>query len=48
MLSPQGNPTMNNLTHILVTLQKILDFDVEIKLSSHNKPPKRTIIRRMD
>jgi len=45
MLSPHGNPTMDNLTHILVTLQKKLDFDVEVKLSSHNKSPKRTASR---
>lgn len=47
MLSPHGNPTMDNLTHILVALQKTLDFDVEVKLS-HNKPPKRTASRRLD
>jgi len=46
MLSPGGNPTMDNLTSILVTLQKKLDVDVEVKLSSHNKPPKRTAGRR--
>ena len=45
MLSPHGNPTMDNLTHILVALQKKLDFGVEVKLSSHNKPPKRTASR---
>jgi DNA-binding phage protein len=37
MLSPKGNPTMDNLTDIFVALQKDLDFDVEVKLSSHNK-----------
>jgi hypothetical protein len=47
MLSPHGNPTMDNLTQILVALQKKLDFDVEVKLSSHNKPPKRTASRRL-
>ena len=47
MLSAHGNPTMDNLTHILVTLQKKLEFDVEVKLSSHDKPPKRTAYRRM-
>ena len=47
MLSPHGNPTMDNLTHILVALQKKLDFDVEVKLSSHNKAPKRTVSRRL-
>ena len=47
MLSPHGNPTMDNLTHILVALQKKLDFEIEVKLSSHNKPPKRTASRRL-
>ena len=37
MLSAKGNPTMDNLTDIFVALQNDLDFDVEIKLSSHNK-----------
>ena len=37
MLSAKGNPTMDNLTNIFVALQNDLDFDVEIKLSSHNK-----------
>ena len=37
MLSVKGNPTMDNLTNIFVALQNDLDFDVEIKLSSHNK-----------
>jgi DNA-binding phage protein len=46
MLSPQGNPTMDNLTQILVALRKELDFDVEVKLSSH-KPPKRTANHRL-
>src|SRR3989304_4693604 len=45
MLSPHGNPTMDNLTHILVTLQKKLDFDFEVKLSSHNKTSKRSARR---
>jgi len=47
MLSPHGNPTMDNLTHILVALQKKLDFDVEVKLSSQNKTPRRTASRRL-
>ncbi len=37
MLSAKGNPTMDNLTNIFVALQNDLDFDVKIKLSSHNK-----------
>ena len=37
MLSAKGNPTMDNLTNIFVALQNDLDFDVEIKLSSHKK-----------
>ncbi len=47
MLSPKGNPTMDNLTSILVALQRKLDFDVEVKLSSHNKSPKRPENRRL-
>jgi Predicted transcriptional regulator len=47
MLSPGGNPTMDNLTSILVILQRKLDVDVQIKLSSHNKSPKRTVNRRL-
>ena len=35
MLSAKGNPTMDNLTNILVALQRKLEFDIEIKLSSH-------------
>ena len=41
MLSPQGNPTMDNLTSILVALQKGLDRNLKVILSSHNKTPKR-------
>ena len=37
MLSADGNPTMDNLTDIFVALQNDLDFDVEVKLLSHNK-----------
>ena len=37
MLSADGNPTMDNLTDIFVALQNDLDFDVEVKLSPHNK-----------
>lgn len=37
MLSPKGNPTMDNLTSILVALQRKLDFDIEVRLSSHSK-----------
>lgn len=47
MLSLHGNPTMDNLTQILVALQRKLEFSVEVKLSSHNKPPKRTPSRRL-
>lgn len=46
MLSPHGNPTMDNLTHIIVKLQKHLDFDVEVKLSAHPKLTKRATGRR--
>jgi len=45
MLSPQGNPTMDNLTSILVALQKGLDTNLKVILSSH-KTPKRTASRR--
>jgi hypothetical protein len=41
MLSPQGNPTMDNLTSILVALQKGLDTNLTVILSPHNKTPKR-------
>ena len=42
MLSPKGNPTMDNLTSIFSILQNKLDFDIEIRLSTHNKRMKRT------
>ena len=47
MLSPQGNPTMDNLTSILVALQKGLDTNLKVILSSHNKAPKRSANRRL-
>lgn len=47
MLSPQGNPTMDNLTSILVALQKRLDTNLKVILSSHNKASKRTANRRL-
>lgn len=47
MLSPQGNPTMDNLTSILVALQKGLGTDIKVVLSSHNKASKRTENRRL-
>ena len=40
MLSARGNPTMDNLTSILVALQKELDTNVQVVLSSHNTSPK--------
>lgn len=42
MLSPQGNPTMDNLTSILVALQKGLNTNLKVILSSPNKAPKLT------
>ncbi|MEX2516969.1 MAG: transcriptional regulator [Gammaproteobacteria bacterium] len=33
MLSPKGNPTMDNLTQILVTLQKKMDFEIKVNNS---------------
>ena len=48
MLSSDGNPTMDNLTSILVTLQRKLDVDVQVKLSSHHKSPRRAASRRLD
>ena len=47
MLSPQGNPTMDNLTGILVALQKGLDTNLKVILSSRNKAPKRAVNRRL-
>ena len=41
MLSPQGNPTMDNLTSILVALQKRLERKLKVILSSHNKASRR-------
>lgn len=37
MLSPNGNPTMNNMTSILMALQKKLKLDVEVKSHSYVK-----------
>ena len=37
MLSPKGNPTMDNLTNIFSVLQRRLHFDIEVKLTTHNK-----------
>ena len=42
MLSPKGNPTMDNLTCILSILQGRLDFDIEARLSTHRSPIRRT------
>ena len=42
MLSPKGNPTMDNLTSIFTTLQNRLNFDIEVRLLTHNKRMKRT------
>ena len=42
MLSSKGNPTMDNLTSIFSILQNKLDFDIEVKLSTHKKRLKRT------
>lgn len=47
MLSPQGNPTMDNLTSILVALQKGLQTNLEVILTSHTKTPRRPISRRL-
>ena len=47
MLSPQGNPTMDNLTNILVALQKDMDTNFKVILSSHKKVPKRRVNHRM-
>ena len=40
MLSSRGNPTMDNLTSIFVTLQKELDTEVQVILAPHNIAPK--------
>ena len=37
MLSPKGNPTMDNLTSILSVLQSKLDFSIEVKPHTQNK-----------
>lgn len=42
MLSPKGNPTMDNLTHIFAVLQQQLHFDIEIRSATHNKRINRT------
>jgi len=42
MLSPKGNPTMDNLTSIFSTLQNKLNFDIEVRLLTHSKRVKRT------
>jgi DNA-binding phage protein len=47
MLSPQGNPTMDNLTNILVALQRKLNVDIKVKLTSHNNTAKRIESHRL-
>ena len=42
MLSPKGNPTMDNLTNIFSILQEKLDFIIEVRLSAQEKRLKRT------
>ena len=42
MLSLKGNPTMDNLTSIFSVLQDKLNFNIEVKLSPHNKTVKQT------
>jgi DNA-binding phage protein len=37
MLSPSGNPTMDNLTKIFSTLQGRLNLDVEVKLTRQDR-----------
>jgi DNA-binding phage protein len=41
MLSPGGNPTMDNLTRIFSTLQGRLNLDVEVKLTKQGRRLKR-------
>ena len=41
MLSPKGNPTMDNLTHIFAALKKRLSFDVQVKSAIHRKGVKK-------
>jgi len=47
MLSPKGNPTMDNLTSILVALQKGLNTKLKVILSSHDKASRQTVNRRV-
>ena len=42
MLSPKGNPTMDNLTGILSILQSKLEIAIEVKPSTHNRRMKQT------
>ncbi|NKB69673.1 MAG: transcriptional regulator [Candidatus Latescibacteria bacterium] len=42
MLSPKGNPTMDNLTHIFAVLQDKLGFAIEIKPPPRTKRTKQT------
>ena len=42
MLSPKGNPTMDNLTGIFCILQNRLGFDIVVKPSTHQKRIKQT------
>jgi len=46
MLSARGNPTMDNLTSILVALQKHLATDLKAGLLPHDNTPRRTANRR--
>ena len=41
MLSPKGNPTMDNLTGILSILQSKLEVAIEVKPSTHNRRMKQ-------
>lgn len=43
MLSPKGNPTMDNLTSILSVLQDKLDFAVEVKPLPNGKRMKQAV-----
>lgn len=43
MLSPKGNPTMDNFTSILSVLQDKLDFAVEVKPLTHGKRLKQAV-----
>ena len=42
MLSPKGNPTMDNLTCIFSILQSKLGFNIEVKPSTYRKRLKQT------